>query len=657
MRFRRLLLATLLLSGGVARAADPQPYLVHFSPTGNAAMTAALRASSQLESLRTNAPVGPFALVDRAQQDVGRLQTVLGSFGYYRGTITITIDGQALDDPDLPSLIAALPKSDAAKVEVHVDPGVLFHIRAVTVEGMVDAAALKVMDLSSGAPAIAADVLAARDRLQTALQDEGHAYARVEQPVAYLEAAEPLLDIHMQADPGPIYEFGPVHIEGLKRAKLSFVQQLVKIPTGELYRPSVVEQARSNLLNLGIFSAVSVRLPPESSLPNGGQLPITFVVVEQALHTVTLNAAYSSDLGASAGASWTHHDVFGHAEQLAIHASLIDAGCTACNGLGYDSGALLTKPDFLQTNQSLQVGLTGIRQYLIAYNQIAETTSANLTRKLSHLWSVGAGATLEEEQAQQQQYQCPAPGKNLGSEDPSLPPSLTPWCHYTLLGFPVSARYDSTELSNPLSEATHGVRVSLSVTPTHSLFGSAHPTFVIAQAIASTYIDMARLHLTEPGRSIIAVRADAAEAVAAAQFSLPPDQRLYAGGSATVRGYAYQSIGPQFPNGNPTGGTSLAAGTVELRQRLFGNYGMAAFTDAGEVTAGAVPFRGAPSLAYCTKHGRQISPSQPKVSVGYGLGLRYFTPVGPIRFDVATPGNPEACDSPFEVYIGLGEAF
>ncbi len=190
----------------------------------------------------------------------------------------------------------------------------------------------------------------------------------------------------------------------------------------------------------------------------------------------------------------------------------------------------------------------------------------------------------------QDQYVCPPTGTDQGHIQADLTPTSTSWCHYTLLGFPVSARYDSTHLPNPLTEPSHGARISFSVTPTDSLFGSGHPTFVILQAVASTYFDLEHLGWAQPGRSIIALRGDVAEAVGAKQFSLPPDQRLYAGGSATARGYAYQTIGPEFPNGNPRGGTALGAGTLEFRQRLRGNYGFAAFVDAGEVTSSTVPF-------------------------------------------------------------------
>ena len=145
----------------------------------------------------------------------------------------------------------------------------------------------------------------------------------------------------------------------------------------------------------------------------------------------------------------------------------------------------------------------------------------------------------------------------LPSTRPCLPNVDAPGATTRCLAFP-SARATTAPIWPIRSaELRTAMRISFSVTPTHSFFGSAHPTFVIAQAIASTYYDLARLHWTEAGRSIIALRGYAAEAFGAEQFSLPPDQRLYAGGSATVRGYAYQTVGPQFPNGNPIGGTSL----------------------------------------------------------------------------------------------------
>src|SRR5204863_8185635 len=105
-------IASLILS--IAHAADPQPYAVSIASTGNGALDASLKGTSQPESLRTTAPVGPFALVGRAQQDIDRLQTVLRGFGYYQGSVATPIGGRPLDHPGPAAATAELPKETDA---------------------------------------------------------------------------------------------------------------------------------------------------------------------------------------------------------------------------------------------------------------------------------------------------------------------------------------------------------------------------------------------------------------------------------------------------------------------------------------------------------------------------------------------------------------
>ena len=197
------------------------------------------------------------------------------------------------------------------------------------------------------------------------------------------------------------------------------------------------------------------------------------------------------------------------------------------------------------------------------------------------------------------------------------------------MGLPIGVKYDS---SNNLLDPTTGIRAALTMTPTQSLSG-AHATFVVMQASAASYID-----LSGNGRSVVAARGLLGQVSGAGQFSLPPDQRFYAGGSATVRGYRYQSVGPQFTDGRPTGGTAIGAGAIELRQRLWGDWGAAMFVDAGQVTANGPPLAGT-------------------WRIGAGVGVRYYTSIGPIRLDVAVPVNRAPGGDAIEFYIGLGQAF
>jgi translocation and assembly module TamA len=633
------LLAALPLRG--AWAADPQRYNVHFVSTGNGALNNLLTASSQLQSLRKSAPVSPFALVDRGQQDIGRLQAALQSFGYYESRALISIEGHTLNDPALPRLLAAMPKKSSARVVVNFELGPRYDLGHIRVEGPVSPGAVAALQLKSGDPAVSQDVLEADQRLLNALEEQGHAYAKVDDPpLAILQERSHTLDVTFKADPGPLYRLGRIRFEGLKLVKEPFLRSQLTIRPGEPYRSSEIEQARQALLNLGIFSAISVRLPPRQQVV-GDEVPITFVVTERKRHGVNLDGLYSSDLGVIAGATWIDRNLFGRADQLALGANVFGLGGngTATNGVSYDLSAQLTVPDFLTSTQSLQFELQALKPELTAYSQTAVIGGVTLARKLSSVWNVSAGGAVEEEKIQQNEV-----------------PHCEQVCHYTLLSLPLTARYDSTDLVNPLLDPVHGLRVQILITPTETLIGH-RATFALVQANASTYFDLSHLGWTQPGASVLALRALAGQAVGVGQFTnLPPDLRFYAGGSATVRGYAYQALGPTFPPPDtpgqyPEGGTAITAGTFEFRQRVWGNFGFAVFMDAGEVTTpGAIPPpRGTP-MPPGTLSSRQYG-------FGYGGGPRYYTPIGPIRVDVALPLSQPPGSDAFEVYIGLGQAF
>jgi len=626
------LLAVALWIAASAQAADPQPYTVNIPGTGVGALDAALHASSQLETLRKSSSVGPFALIGRGQQDIERLQTVLESFGYYRRTLKITINGQVLDDPGLPDLIAALTKDHPAKVDIAIELGPLYHLRQITIDGDISAAARTAMKLQSGDPAVAAQVLAARDRLLSSLQEEGHALAKVDDPIAYEDVSEPVLDVTFKSTAGPQVNIGEIQFTGLKRMHAAFVRKRLLLHTGEQYRPSRIERARTDLLALGVFSGVTVHLATEVDAQ--GRLPLTFEVQERPRHAVTLTAAYSSDLGGSFGTTWSDRNVFGNAEQLNLTASAINLGGNATTGLGYDLSAQLIKPDFLQRDQSLQYSLAALKEDLIAYQQTAATAGVSLNRKFSPLWTGSFGLNLEQEHIVQEGAAClpPVPSADIAVDCVPVPRD------YTLIALPITLKFDNTKLTNPLDDPLHGLRAALTVTPTESL-GNGHATFVVIQATSSTYFDLEQLGWTQHGRSVIALRALGGLATGAQEFSLPPDQRFYGGGSLTIRGYPYQSVGPQFADSNPIGGTAIEAAGAEFRQRFGEHWGTVLFLDAGEVTATTRPFQGT-------------------LSVGYGTGLRYYTPIGPIRLDVGFPTSRPPGGIPFvEVYVGLGQVF
>ncbi len=111
---------------------------------------------------------------------------------------------------------------------------------------------------------------------------------------------------------------------------------------------------------------------------------------------------------------------------------------------------------------------------------------------------------------------------------------------------------------------------------------------------------------------------------------LPPSLRFFAGGSQSVRGYGYKDLSPRDADGNITGGKYVSVLSAEVDYLVHDNYGLAAFIDAGDATRDPVE----------------------RFKIGAGLGFRYRSPVGMLRFDVAHPFDDP--DESFRIHLSFG---
>jgi translocation and assembly module TamA len=140
------------------------------------------------------------------------------------------------------------------------------------------------------------------------------------------------------------------------------------------------------------------------------------------------------------------------------------------------------------------------------------------------------------------------------------------------------------------------------------------------------------------GRAVFAGRVGAGSIAGASLTDIPASTRFFGGGGGSVRGFEYRSLGPAV-DGQVVGGLSYVGASAELRLRVTESFGIVPFVDAASVTEGAWP----------TLSG--------DVFVGAGIGLRYYTALGPLRIDVATPIAGRDGQSAVAVYVGLGQAF
>lgn len=606
MRRKKYLLAGLCVVLGPATfAAETVNYTVTFQPSGDARLDTLLKQTSSLVSLRKGIPAAPFALIGRAQADTEQFAVVLHSLGYDAGTVTVTIDGMALNDPALFDRLAQASAGESAKILISPRPGAVFHLGRVDVTGLPPGFKPPAL-LKPGEVALAAPILAVTPALRTALHNDGYAFAAVSEPLAVAVPAAHLLDVSYKITAGPRVKIGPIRFSGLTRTNEAFLRRHIALKEGQLYSDTAITAARDSLLNLGVFSSVTPL--PQDQLTPDGQVPILFRVTQQKLHAVTFSGSYATDVGMTISASWEDRDLFDHAETLTFTAAANGLGGTGTVAPGYDLKAVFAKPDYYVRGQTLSVSLEALNESLNAYSRIAEVAGVQISRALTPHMTISYGPSFVTERVFQ----------NGTTQS------------YVLVQLPTTLAYNTTD---SVLEPTRGINASVSLTPTEPVSGTTSAPFLIAYASASTYLAV------EPeGRGIIAVRGQVGTIRGASQFQVPADQRFYAGGSGTVRGYAYQTIGPLFSDDTPEGGLALDAFSLEFRQHIGNSFGIVPFVDAGQVSAGNVPFTG-------------------RLRVGVGLGGRYYTSIGPIRVDFAVPLTRIAGDSAFEIYVGLGEAF
>ena len=197
---------------------------------------------------------------------------------------------------------------------------------------------------------------------------------------------------------------------------------------------------------------------------------------------------------------------------------------------------------------------------------------------------------------------------------------------YFIGGLPLQIGYDR---SNDLLNPTKGFRANLRAEPEGSLQGSFSP-YLRATFDLSGYYPVS-------DSLVIAARTRLGTISGVDRDDIAPSRRVYAGGGGSVRGFGYQELGPKDVNNDPIGGRSVNEFAVEGRYR-FGNYGVVAFVDAGQVYESSIP---------------KFS----DMRYGVGIGGRFYTNFGPFRADIAMPINRQPGESKFAVYIGIGQAF
>ena len=594
----------------------PRPYETTITPTGDGALDAALRNVSRLVTLQTRAPTDLPGLIARAAGEPDRMRAALDSEGYFAGTVRVTIAGQDPLSPDLPR---RLPPEGPIPVAVTATPNQRYVIRRAEATAVGEAAALReaadhVAGLV-GQPARAAEVVEAQGRVVSRLLRAGHPFAAVQERDVVVDHDARAMDFSLSVAPGPYALFGAPEVAGTVRVRPDFVRRFAATRLeGRPFDPDRAARARADLVALGVFDGV--RLATARSLDERGRLPVTLTVTERKRQAIGVTAAYETSLGGTVRTYYEHRNLFGAAERLRVEAELTRLGAADVSRSGYRFGATYRDPFAFNRDWAFVGSLFALRERLKTYDRDGVVGSFLFERRLNDRLVLATGPAFEVGRS----------GPAYGRLDPAQ-----------VVGWQFQLRWDSTD---SLLDPRRGFRAQATVTPSYSI--EQGNLFVSTRASGSTYWDVAG-----NGRSILAVRGSVGQLFGTEARDVPITQRFFAGGGGSVRGYDFQSIGPrQAGSKRSSGGSSLVDGSVELRQRFGGNWGAAAFVDAGRVSGGGE-----------SSGRRAAGPDTAAWRLGVGLGARYYTVIGPVRVDFAMPLVKQPGSQGYGLYIGIGQAF
>jgi translocation and assembly module TamA len=565
------------------------------------ALTRAVNSASLLRSLQSQDQTDPQDLVAAARADYGRILAALYSRGHYSVIVRIAIDGREAADIrplEVPTAIST--------ITVVVDPGPAFTLGQTRIAPLAAGTELP-GTFKSGAPAesaVVSDAVAASIR---AWRNVGNAKAAVQDETVIADHSTARLDVDVALDPGPELRFGQLTVDGEQRMREERIIRIAGLPTGKTFSETELRRAERRLQRTGIFSTVTLEEDDAITAPD--LLGITASVVEQKQRRYSLGAELSSIDGISLTGSWLHRNLWGGGERLEFKAGVTNIG-SSISGVDYGFDVTLDRPATITPDTTAGLVFRFAHADEVDYALDAVEFGLAFSHIFSDQLTARAGLT----------YSYVVGSDPQGDFD------------YQTISLPVGATWDRRDI--PV-DPKRGFYLDAEVKPFLGL-GTTD------SGVRATMDGRVYRSIAAEGRVVVAARLQGGAIYGPDILGVPRDQLFYSGGGGTVRGQPYRSLGVLIPLGSTSdfliGGKFFVAGSLELRAKVTDKIGVVGFVDAGSVGLDGVLDGGSASHA------------------GAGLGVRYDTAIGPIRFDVAAPVSGDTGDG-VQFYIGLGQAF
>lgn len=533
----------------------------------------------------------------RARQAGEDAIAVLRSEGYYGYTV----------EPDVLD-------GEPPRAVVKVTPGPVFTIADPRIdwsgappdEGVRQRAAAA-MRLTVGEPGRSADVVGAEGRVVAQVAKLGYADAVAEPREVIVDHADNTVRPAFKISSGELVHLDGIEVVTKGRTKPDWILHLAPWKEGDVYDPEDVAELERRLRDTAVYDSISVSLAgPDKATPEGLR-PVVITLSDRRSRTIEVSAGFSTSEGAGVDTRWIRYNRLKRADTTTYALRFAK--------LEQRLSAELSLPHWRRPQQTLKLNSGVFRLDTDAYNETGATVGVDLTRRRQTTAYRTFGVSLDLSQTKEQ----------VARENGLAGRKLN------LATFAGLAAY-AWDFSDNILDPKRGWRLEARGEPTYVVGDTTLPYLKLTTQ-GSAYLPLGR-----EASTVLAGRVKLGAIMGGGIPEVPASRRFYAGGGSSVRGYAYQAIGPRLTDNTPQGGVSLIETSFEVRQKITSKWSAVAFVDAGAI-------------------GTDKTPQREDFRAGAGFGIRYDLGFGPIRADIAAPLGRRQGDPKFQVYLSIGQSF
>ncbi len=598
-------------------------YEVSFSEGIPHDLHSALKDVSKLLRLSLNRPSSHNALFKRVQRDKELFEDVTKREGYFDAIVDVKVEKSG-EEKEYNKVNIIFTVNTGKRYGVHSLKFITHDTKKVLLDH--DLQLLEaVSKIEIGGFVQLDEVQDAKKFISDYFATLGYVNVKVHAPFGELDRVDKNIKLTFPIERGRKARIDVIEVLGAKSVSSTYVSNRIQTQKGQFYNAKENELTREKLIKSQLFSKVKFTVIPlndedckggDATKPCASKLVTT--VEEAPARSIGFGARYSTSMGVGGQAFWYHNNLFGAGERLGI--SFRTALRETLAQLSFDV------PDVFGPENILSTNVSWLKEYTKAYKANATGVELNYVFFISIDFISSIGVLLKDA---------------IAYSHAAMDDKTTFKTRYT--GLKYTAAYNSTD---DLLDPSYGIRAALTISPHWDRLHLGTVEFVKILSKNSIYFPLHQNALKK-SRFVFATQLNIGYLLMKDfKRAASPIYRFYTGGPNSIRSYGYQKVGAIDDNGIPAGGRSLCEFTAELRTRITEKIGLVPFFEMASVVR-----KGTPQL-----FGNEMFS-------GVGIGLRYYSGLGPIRFDVATPltkrksKGGKRIDSPYQISVSIGQVF